>query len=82
MDWWTRSVLCELAQTKVRGDLTFDTYACCEGRTVVRMVMVEGMRHRWPEKRGKRTKPGKSGEIEDLSGTKLLLDFFGDKAKP
>lgn len=56
----------------MQRELTFDTYAGCNGDATVRLVTVQGMAHTWPE----------SGGPFDLDGTKRLLDFFADKVKP
>lgn len=68
IDWWAESLSCRSSpKTETRDGLTFDTYTGGEGGTLVRMVTVAGMGHTWPENQPK--------------GTKLLLDFFGDKVK-
>ena len=68
IDWWAESLSCTSSpKSETRRGLTFDTYTGGEGGTIVRMVTVEGMGHTWPENHPR--------------GTKLLLDFFGDKVK-
>jgi polyhydroxybutyrate depolymerase len=73
IDWWTESLACAATPTtELQGQLTFDTYAGCDGDATVRLITVEGMGHTWPE----------TGGAFDLDGSKLLLDFFSDKVKP
>ena len=68
--WWTQSLRCDCtATTHVKNKVTFDSYVGCRSGTVVRMITVDGMTHMWPNKE------------DGLDGTKLLLDFFQDKAK-
>jgi polyhydroxybutyrate depolymerase len=68
--WWTQSLGCDCtATTEVKNKLRFDSYIGCRSGTVVRLVTVDGMTHMWPNKE------------DGLDGTKLLLDFFQDKAK-
>jgi polyhydroxybutyrate depolymerase len=72
IEWWSEANGCNATPlTEVGGVLTSDTYADCDGGSVVRLISIEGMDHIWPEK----------GSPFDLNGTKLVFDFFADKVK-
>ena len=70
IDWWAAGLGCGAPATSTAGLVTTETYACAEGG-VVKLLVVEGMPHAWPEL-----------PDEPIAGTELVLDFFADKRKP
>jgi polyhydroxybutyrate depolymerase len=70
IDWWVAGLGCGAPATSMAGAVRTTTHACAAGG-VVRLLVVQGMPHAWPEL-----------PDEPVAGTALVLDFFADKRKP
>lgn len=72
IDWWVGALACASApETTTEGLLTLHTYSGCKGGGVVRFVIVDGMKHMWPEL-----------PDDPMAGTAFQLDFFATQSKP
>lgn len=80
MSFWAQRDGCALTpQHDERGNIVHDTYTNCTNGTAVELYTIKGGGHAWPS--GKSYLSG-DPPTQEISATKLMLEFFAKHSKP
>ncbi len=81
MDFWTREDGCASTpkQTQTSAHVLHDTYTGCGAGTAVELYTVQDGKHAWP---GGAPLPGGLAPTQEISASRLMLEFFAAHPRP